>query len=522
MMNLLYIDLFSGAGGVTTGVDSARINGEKVAKVIAAVNHDPLAIASHAANHPEAHHFIEDIKSLDVSKLVAIANSAKKEYPEAKLVLWASLECTNFSNAKGGMPRDADSRTLANHLFRYIEALSPDYIQIENVREFMSWGPLDENGKPISRLEGKDYIRWINRVKGYGYDFDWRLLNAADFGAYTSRVRYFAQFGKSDLPIAWPEPTHSSSPQGKLFGQLKPWKPVKDVLDFSDEGESILNRKKQLSDKTLERIYAGLIKYVAGGKKTFISKYYSGDPESKNISLDNPAHAITTKDHHSLVQCFISQYYGNGGNNSIDRPANTLTTRDRLSLIWVDKQYSGPHNHQGVNMPLGSITTVPKANLVKAFVMDTQFNNTGQDLEKPLGVITANRKWHYLVNPSWGGNTGNVDSPCCVIVARQDKAPLYLVAVEKGRIAIPVYETDSIVMIRIKEFMALYNIIDIKMRMLRVKELKIITGFPESYVLKGNQNDQKKFIGNAVPCIVPRRMVESLCRKLMEIKSNVP
>ena len=155
-MNLIYIDLFSGAGGVTTGVENARLNGEKVAKVIAAVNHDPLAIASHAANHPETHHFIEDIKTLDVSKLVAIANNAKKESPESKLVLWASLECTNFSNAKGGMPRDADSRTLANHLFRYVKALSPDYIQIENVREFMSWGPLGDNGKPISRLKGRE------------------------------------------------------------------------------------------------------------------------------------------------------------------------------------------------------------------------------------------------------------------------------------------------------------------------------------------------------------------------------
>ena len=520
-INLLYIDLFSGAGGVTTGVENAMVNTEKVAKVIAAVNHDPVAIASHAANHPETHHFIEDIKTLDVSKLVAIANSAKRENPEAKLVLWASLECTNFSNAKGGMPRDGDSRTLANHLFRYIQALSPDYIQIENVREFMSWGPLDDNGKPISRLEGKDYIRWVNQVKVYGYDFDWRLLNAADFGAYTSRVRYFAQFAKHDLPITWPEYTHSKDISGTLFNQLKPWKPVKDVLDLSDEGESIFNRKKDLSDKTLERIHAGLVKYVANGKKEFLSKYFSGKPMHKNISIEGPSGALKTKDSHALVRCFISQYYGNGGNSSIDRPSPTLTTKDRLSLIWVDKQYSGPHNHQAVDLPLGSITTVPKANLVKAFVVDTQFNNVGQTINKPLGVITANRKWHYLVNPSWGGNTGNVDSPCCVIVARQDKAPLYLVSVEKGRIAIPVYETDSEEMIRIKEFMALYNIIDIKMRMLRVKELKLITGFPESYVLKGNQNDQKKFIGNAVPCIVPKRIVESLSRKLIETKLNV-
>jgi DNA (cytosine-5)-methyltransferase 1 len=493
MMNLLYIDLFAGAGGVTTGVENARLNGAKVAKVIAAVNHDPIAIASHSANHPETHHFIEDIKTLDVSKLVAIANGAKRENPEAKLVLWASLECTNFSNAKGGLPRDADSRTLANHLFRYIEALNPDYIQIENVREFMSWGPLDDNGKPVSRLEGQDYIRWVNRVKVYGYDFNWRLLNAADFGAYTSRVRYFAQFAKQDLPITWPETTHSKDVSGTLFNTLKPWKPVKDVLDLNDEGESIFNRNKDLSDKTLERIHAGLVKYVANGKKEFLSKYFSGKPMHKNISIDGPSGALKTKDSHALVKCFISQYYGNGGNSSIDRPSPTLTTKDRLSLIWIDKQYSGPHNHQNANSPMGTLTTIPKASLMKAFIL----------------------------NPSWGGHNGNIDSPCCVIVARQDKAPLYLVAVEEGNIAIPVYESDTEAMIKIKEFMALYGIIDIKMRMLRVKELKLITGFPESYVLKGNQNDQKKSIGNAVPCIVPRRMVESLSRKIIETKLKV-
>lgn len=520
-MKLLYIDLFAGAGGVTTGVEDARLNGERVAKVIAAVNHDPLAIASHAANHPEAHHFIEDIKTLDVSKLVAIANSFRSEYPEAKLVLWASLECTNFSNAKGGMPRDADSRTLANHLFRYIEALNPDFIQIENVREFMSWGPLDEKGKPISRLEGQDYIRWVNRVKAYGYDFDWRLLNAADFGAYTSRVRYFAQFAKHNLPIAWPVPTHSKKQQGGLFAQTKPWRPVKEVLDFSDEGETIFGRRTPLSDKTLARIYAGLIKYVAGGSKAFISKYYSGNPMHLNASLDSPAHSVTTKDHHSLVQCFLSQYYGNGGVSSVEAPATTLTTKDRLALIWIDKQFSGEHNHQGVDAPLGSITTVPKANVVRAYIVDTQFSNTGQSVDRPLGVITANRKWHYLVNPSWGGNIGDVNNPCCVIVARQDKSPLYVVAVEQGNVAIPVYDTDSAVMIKIKEFMALYGIVDIKMRMLRVKELKLITGFSDGYVLKGNQSDQKKFIGNAVPPKLPKAIAEALAGKLLNTKLNV-
>lgn len=283
-IRLLYIDLFCGAGGTSTGVEKANYKGRKCAKVIACVNHDANAIASHAANHPEAQHYTEDMRTLDLHPLAEHTAEMRRMYPMAKVVLWASLECTNFSRAKGGLPRDADSRTLAEHLFRYIEALAPDYIQIENVEEFMSWGDLDENGKPISRDKGRLYTNWVDNVKAYGYKFDHRILNAADYGAYTSRKRFFGIFAKPYLPIVWPKPTHSKTGGGDLFGSLEKWKPVKDVLDFDDEGESIFNRKKPLSPKTLERIYAGLIKFVAGGKDAFLVKYNSMN-QGGNIKL---------------------------------------------------------------------------------------------------------------------------------------------------------------------------------------------------------------------------------------------
>lgn len=170
MKQLLYIDLFCGAGGTSTGVNSARLDGEQCAEVIACVNHDANAIASHASNHPDALHFTEDIRTLELSPLVEHLESCRIKNPDALTVLWASLECTNFSKAKGGQPRDADSRTLAEHLFRYIEAIDPDYIQIENVEEFMSWGEVDENGKPFSTDKGRSYLRWVNNVKRYGYN----------------------------------------------------------------------------------------------------------------------------------------------------------------------------------------------------------------------------------------------------------------------------------------------------------------------------------------------------------------
>lgn len=557
MIRLLYIDLFCGAGGTSTGVESASCFNEPCAKVIACVNHDANAIASHAANHPDALHFTEDIRTLDLTDLIAHVEKMKLLYPDAYVVLWASLECTNFSKAKGGQPRDADSRTLAEHLFRYIEGINPDYIQIENVEEFMSWGDMDEKGKPLSKDKGRCYELWKRNVMRYGYDFDWRILNAADYGAYTTRKRFFGIFAKRDLPFAFPEPTHCKEGKKDMFGNLQRWKPVKEVLDFSDEGDSIFCRKKPLSEKTLERIYAGLIKFVAGGKEAFIVKYnsmnqsgkyqapgidepcptvatqnrlalakvnflskqFSGHPESKNISVDEPAGTITCKDHHA----FVSAYYGNGQNHSVELPAPTVTTKDRLALInyvFIDNQY-GTGKPTSVEQPVGTVTTVPKFNMVscKPWIMNTAFSNVGSSIEHPSQVVTANRKWHYLMNPQFASAGGSVDNPCFTLIARMDKMPPYLVEAEGG-FGIKINDDDSPMTVLIKKFMEMYGIIDIKMRMLRISELKKIMGFPEDYKLIGTQADQKKFIGNAVEVNMARVLCEALCYKLDFIKKK--
>ena len=164
-IRLLYIDLFCGAGGTSTGVEKARYHGNKCAKVVACVNHDANAIASHQANHPHTLHFTEDIKTLELSPLVRHLDNERLRHPKAYVVLWASLECTNFSKAKGGQPRDADSRTLAEHLFRYIEAIQPDYIQIENVEEFMAmYGIIDIKMRMLNNQE-------LKRIMGFPEDY---------------------------------------------------------------------------------------------------------------------------------------------------------------------------------------------------------------------------------------------------------------------------------------------------------------------------------------------------------------
>ena len=502
MRQLLYIDLFCGAGGTSTGVERAMYEGNKCAEVIACVNHDPNAIASHAANHPNALHFTEDIRTLDLTELVAHTNSKRAANPNALVVLWASLECTNFSKAKGGQPRDADSRTLAEHLFRYIEALTLDYIYIENVEEFMCWGDLDENGKPVSRDKGRLYMRWVQTVCKYGYDFAYRLLNAANYGAYTSRTRFFGIFAKKNLPIVFPEPTHCKNGKRDMFSSLQSWKPVKEVLELSNEGKSIFERDKPLADKTLERIYAGLIKFVAGGKEAFLIKYnsmnqsgkytapsidepcptvatqnrlgvakvqflskqFSGDPNGKNISINEPCGTITTIDHHAVVSTqFIDAYYGNGHEHSIELPSPTLTTVDRLSLITADQ---------------------------------------------------------FILNPQYSSSGGSIDKPCFTLIARMDKMPPYLVSAEKGKFSIVVYESDTPAMRKIKEFMAMFGIVDIKMRMLNVGELKRIMGFGSEYTLIGTQAEQKKYIGNAVEVNMSRALCVALYSELNQLTKH--
>jgi DNA (cytosine-5)-methyltransferase 1 len=555
-IELFVIDLFCGAGGLSEGVEEARLNGNRCAKVVCCVNHDKNAILSHDANIPDALHFIEDIRTLELSPINTIVERIRELYPDSMIMLHASLECTNFSKAKGGQPRDADSRTLAEHLFRYIDVIAPDYIQIENVEEFMSWGDMDENGKPISMDKGRLYQKWVRNVKKYGYNFEHRILNAADFGAYTTRKRFFGIFAKKSLPIVFSEPTHCKGGRQDMFSRLEKWKPVKDVLDFSDEGTTIF-REKPLAEKTLERIYNGLIKFVAGGKDAFLVKYnsmnrtgkynapgidepcpvvttqnrlgvaqvcflskqFSGHPESKNVSVEEPAGTITCRDHHA----FVSAHYGNGFNRSVNEPSATVTTKDRLSLVtprFIANEYSGGGQHTSIDNICPAILTNPKQKLItcKPWIMNTSFSNIGSNIEEPAQTITANRKWHYLMNPQFNSAGGSVDNPCFTLIARMDKMPPYLVATESGQIAIEIYDNDSPMTVKIKEFMSLYGIVDIKMRMLRIPELKRIMGFPEDYVLVGTQADQKKFIGNAVEVTQAKKNAEALCAKLRDLR----
>jgi len=608
-VKIYWIDLFCGAGGTSTGI---HLVGENT-KVLACVNHDANAIKSHLENHPEAHHFTEDIRDFQVViKLKKLVEEIRINEPEAFINIWASLECTNFSKAKGGQARDADSRTLAEHMYMYIEQLEPDYFWVENVREFMAWGPLDINGKPVSRRNGRDYLKWIEFIKTYGYKFDYKILNSANYGAYQSRERLFMQFSCNDLPISWPEQTHTKDKIDSPLFPMKKWNAVREVLDLNDEGNSIFSRKKPLSENTEKRILAGLEKFVAKGQtgftkvynsgndknrvksldeplstlttqnshaviqaSHFIQKYYSGRPKGKVIGIDGPAGTITTVGGQGIVKAIhLNTYYGNGGVHDIDNPSPCVTTKDRIAkvdVVFIDQQY-GNSKPASIEIPLGTltgnpkfalvnpkfimnqytsggeytdldgpssaVTNVPKQNLISCepWIMDTSFNNIGSSIDEPSKTLVASRRHpyivnansstspplsidnpspsitsrtHLIINPSWYGHCTSIDEPSCTIIARQDKAPLYLLAVENGPVCWIVFEDDTETMVKIKRFMVEYGITDIKMRMLNIPELKQIQGFPKDYKLIGTQTEQKKFIGNAVEVNQAKALVMS-------------
>jgi len=518
---LIVIDSFCGGGGTTTGFHRAHINGEKIAKVVIGINHDAMAIASHAANHPDTVHFVEDFTTLDPHRLVDIVAAAKLRYPNAKVLFWASAECTHHSKAKGGLPRDADSRSLPEHIERYVKVLNPDIIGVENVIEFIDWGPLNESGKPIKEQKGIYYTEWRDNLLKYGYMYDYHKLNAADYGAYTSRSRYFGLFAKDEVHIRFPEQTHSKTGADGF----EKWKAVKDVLDLDIEGESIFNRHKPLVDATLERILNGVVRFVLGGTNDFLIKWnsmqangkykapsvnepsptvttqnrlglvkakfmqvsYSGAPWRKNFALDRPAHTVTTVDHHQM----ITAYYGNGYNSDVCDPCGTVTTKDRFALVtskFMDQQY-GMSNPVSIDQPSSTLTSNPKLNLVTAqWLLNPQFNNKGASIEKP----------------------------CFTLIARMDKAPPYLIQTNFGYSKIRINEPDTETMIKLKNLCNEYGITDIFMRMLFIDELKRIMGFGDDYILKGTKAEQKKFIGNAVECTQSQVNAEAVAMSIYQ------
>ncbi|MDP3859874.1 MAG: DNA cytosine methyltransferase [Stagnimonas sp.] len=242
-------DLFCGAGGFTTGaVRAARQLGLKVE--VTAVNHWDIAIQTHTRNHPEAVHFQADLEHLRPIEAI----------PGGFLdLLMAAPACTFHSRARGGKPVNDQQRMDPWHVVRWCTELRVKRILVENVPEFVKWGPCDvRTGKPIKSRQGEYFRAWVAALQAVGFKVDWKVdVCCADYGDPTTRVR-FLLIGRSDgKALRWPNQSHTKGGSTDLLGTRAAWRGATEIIDWSMRGKSIFGRKKPLAENTLRRLLAG-------------------------------------------------------------------------------------------------------------------------------------------------------------------------------------------------------------------------------------------------------------------------
>jgi len=316
------VDLFCGAGGESQGIHWAA---EKMGKEIEmfAVNHWERAIETHSFNFPGDEVICRNIEDINPSRVVPHGHVS---------LLWASPACTHFSVARGGKPMDEQSRVTPFTILDWLDKLTVDRVIIENVPEFQTWGPLCKDNRPIPEGKGETFQAFINMMASLGYDIDYKVLNAADYGAPTTRRRLFIQATRkgSGKRIMWPEQTHYN-PVDTLFSGNNQWVPARDIIDWSLPSQLIHERKKPLAGKTMKRIMQGIERYWGDGAKPFITRYNGG--ENRNHSINEPVPTLDTSNRYGLVEPLLMEYYGNGVCKPVSVPVGTVTTRERFALI---------------------------------------------------------------------------------------------------------------------------------------------------------------------------------------------
>ena len=218
---LLVADLFCGAGGSSTGAKRAIEDLGRTMELVA-VNHWNTAVATHQANHPTARHLVEDVSIVDPEDVV----------PEGRLdLLMASPECKFHSRARGDKPIHDQGRMNSWAIHNWLTRLDVRCVIIENVPEFVDLGPLDERGKPDKAHRGEHFQAWFLTFLSLGYQAQWRMLNAADYGDATTRTRFFLIARKDGVPVQWPEPTHAKR-DGTLMPGRRPWRGAREIIDW--------------------------------------------------------------------------------------------------------------------------------------------------------------------------------------------------------------------------------------------------------------------------------------------------
>ncbi|WP_208752756.1 DNA cytosine methyltransferase [Corallococcus carmarthensis] len=377
----LVVDLFAGGGGASTGIEAALRRDVDVA-----INHSATALAVHAANHPRTKHLTADI--WDVPPREATGGRPVD-------VLWASPDCTHFSVAKGGTPREKGIRSLAWVVIDWARDVRPRCIFLENVAEFRTWGPLGADGRPDKARMGETFEQWRGVLELLGYTVDFRVLDASLYGAPTKRRRLFLVARCDGEPILWPEPTHGP---GKL-----PLRTAAECIDWGLPCPSIFERKRPLAEKTLWRIAEGLRRFVLENPEPFIVGCGGRAGQTPPTPVGAPVGTITAKNDRALVVPSLIKV-NHGGEAArgepIDAPLSTVTAQRRgHALVMPTLVQTGYGERPGqraryldLHQPLGTVVADgQKHALVSAFLAKHYGNGVvGVPFDgRPLDTVTA-------------------------------------------------------------------------------------------------------------------------------------
>lgn len=481
------IDNFAGGGGTSSGLEAAFGR-----PVDVAINHDPAALAMHRANHPHTRHLCESVWDVDPRSIkVAVG------------LVWLSPDCKHFSKAKGGTPVEKRIRGLAWVALRWAAIKRPRVIMLENVEEFVTWGPVvrheDGGHRPCPRRKGREFNAFVNALRRQGYAVDWRELRACDYGAPTIRKRFFLIARRDGLPIRWPEPTHGEpSSRDVISGRLLPWRTAAECIDWSlpcpsiflskEEGRA-LGVRRPLADATLRRVAKGVMRYVVDAAEPFIVNTRNGEREEgalvapvlteisnasspRSMPATEPLRTVcaeTKGGHHALVTAFLAKHYGGVvGYGLHDEPLHTVTSSDHHSLVTCHLM-TNTTGHAGASMsaPVPTITTGGHHAAVQAFLVKYYGSDQDPRLQEPMHTVTT-----------------------------RDRFALVTVAGEQ------------------------YAIADIGLRMLSPRELFRAQGFGDDYIIdrgidedgreiRLTKTEQVRMCGNSVCPPVARALVEA-------------
>ena len=540
------VDNFAGGGGASTGLEQAGI------EVHVAINHDPEAVAMHAANHPRTRHHCQSVWSIDPLEAVTWADDDGVARAHPVRGAWFSPDCKHFSKAKGGKPVEKNIRDLAWVVHHWIDrlgpALRPAVIWLENVEEFRTWGPLGDDGRPCSARKGKTFNQWVAKLRRAGYRVQWKELRACDYGAATSRKRLFLKARCDGRRINWPKPTHGNpgSP-AVLSGRLLPWRTAAEIIDWSIPCPSIFERARPLKDATCRRIAAGIMRYVINAPHPFIVPVCNGSWAAGRVYAgDEPLRTITTAKggEFAVVAPYFAPLTHHGSAERVygpEDPLPTVTGAHRGEIALVAPTIVGCGGRRGQSGPVDprapfpTVTAKADACLVAAFM--AQHNSmprgglhAGHDARLPVSTITGRGTQQQLVASHIVKLRGTskdgqpTDTPLHTVSAgglHHAEVRAFLVKYYGNEhdghgLAAPlgaVTTKDRFGLVTVTIAGEEYAIVDIGMRMLSPRELFLAQGFPADYIIELEVNGrpltktaQVRMCGNSVSPVMARAL----------------